>query len=71
MNVLITGGAGFIGQRVVSALLVCASLPDADGNESPITRIRVSDIVRADAMDFRADTDFRDLVKAFIEDDLQ
>jgi nucleoside-diphosphate-sugar epimerase len=47
VNVLITGGAGFIGQRVLAALLARGTLPDAHGHEQPITRIRVSDIVQA------------------------
>ena len=44
MNVLITGGTGFIGRRLVMALLERGTLPDAAGAEQPIARIRVSDI---------------------------
>ena len=46
MNVLITGGAGFIGQRLVGALIGRGTLPDATGNELPIERIRISDIAQ-------------------------
>jgi len=44
VNVLITGGTGFIGRRLVAALLARGTLPDAQGNEQPIERLRVSDV---------------------------
>ncbi len=46
MNVLITGGTGFIGRRLVAALLARGTLPDADGNEQAIARLRVSDVAK-------------------------
>ena len=44
MNVLITGGCGFLGQRLLRVLLARGSLPDATGRERDIARIRVSDV---------------------------
>lgn len=45
MNVLITGGTGFLGRRLLAALLERGSLPDASGNECSLSRIRISDVV--------------------------
>lgn len=44
MNVLITGGTGFIGRKLVAALLARGTLPGAGGEEQPIARLRVSDV---------------------------
>ena len=44
MDVLITGGTGFIGRRLVAALLSRGTLPGADGREQPIGKLVVSDI---------------------------
>ncbi len=46
MNVLITGGAGFLGRRLLAALLARGTLPDAGGAERPIGRVRVSDLAK-------------------------
>ena len=45
MKVLITGGAGFLGQRLARQLLLRGTLRDADGRESPIDRIVLADVV--------------------------
>ena len=44
MKVLITGGNGFLGRRLLNALLARGVLPDADGCEQPIERIRLNDV---------------------------
>ena len=49
MNVLITGGAGFLGRRLLAALLARGTLPDAGGVEQPIARLRVSDVAEPPA----------------------
>lgn len=47
MNVLITGAAGFLGQRLAAALLACPDLSASDGTRHPIDEIRLLDIAPA------------------------
>lgn len=47
MNVLITGGSGFLGQRLAGALLGRGVLRGAEGNERRIDRITLLDVAAA------------------------
>ena len=51
MRILITGGAGFLGRKLASALLARGTLPGADGASHPITRITLLDIAAAGGLD--------------------
>ncbi|MFM0737315.1 SDR family oxidoreductase [Paraburkholderia xenovorans] len=48
MKVLITGGAGFLGQRLARELLARGTLKDANGTPQTITELVLFDVVRAD-----------------------
>ena len=49
MKVLVTGGLGFLGRRVVDALLARGALCGADGKEHEIRRLVVSDLASGSA----------------------
>jgi len=51
MNILITGGAGFLGQRLARQLLARGSLTDVDGTDQTIERIVLLDVVAAQGFD--------------------
>jgi nucleoside-diphosphate-sugar epimerase len=47
MNVLITGGAGFLGQKLARALLARGTLSGADGKQQQIDKLVLADVVPA------------------------
>ncbi|HXR57314.1 MAG TPA: D-erythronate dehydrogenase [Casimicrobiaceae bacterium] len=47
MTVVITGAAGFLGQRLARKLLQCGTLATSDGRQAPIERLVLLDVVRA------------------------
>ncbi|MBC7431604.1 MAG: SDR family oxidoreductase [Rubritepida sp.] len=51
MNVVITGGAGFLGQRLARRLLQRGTLAGADGGQQRIERITLLDVVEATGFD--------------------
>jgi D-erythronate 2-dehydrogenase len=62
MKVLITGGAGFLGQRLARELLARGSLKDAGGRPQAITQLVLLDVVRAcDFGDSRVRTEVGDI----------
>jgi nucleoside-diphosphate-sugar epimerase len=64
MKVLITGGAGFLGQRLARELLARGSLKDAHGVPQAITELVLLDVVRAgDFGDSRVRTETGDIAE--------
>jgi len=68
MNIVITGGAGFLGSRLASALLARASLTDAEGRAAPIDRITLVDFAVAPHADPRVAAISGDLGDAAVLD---
>jgi len=64
MKVLITGGAGFLGQRLARELLARGSLKDSQGTPQPITELVLLDVVQAnDFGDRRVRTEVGDIAE--------
>jgi D-erythronate 2-dehydrogenase len=51
MNVVITGGAGFLGRRLAQGLLERGTLTTAEGRDEPIGRLTLVDVVEAPPLD--------------------
>jgi len=51
MNILVTGAAGFLGRRLIEALLLRGSLTDRAGTLQPITQIVAFDMVALQGID--------------------
>jgi nucleoside-diphosphate-sugar epimerase len=45
MQIVVTGAAGFLGQRLIRALLALGELTDGDGQRRPIERITAFDVI--------------------------
>jgi len=64
MNVLITGGAGFLGHKLCGALLRRGALSDAGGQLRPIQRIRLFDVVQIAPNDSRVESVVGDIANS-------
>ena len=51
MNIIITGGSGFLGRRLAGTLLERGRLRGADGREESIDRITLIDVAAAPGFD--------------------
>jgi nucleoside-diphosphate-sugar epimerase len=51
MHILITGGAGFLGRKLASALLARGAIAGPDGSTRPLTRLTLLDIAEGGAVD--------------------
>ncbi|WP_454874065.1 D-erythronate dehydrogenase [Paraburkholderia xenovorans] len=64
MKVLITGGAGFLGQRLARELLARGSLKDTQGTPQAITELVLLDVVKAnDSVDSRVRAEVGDIAE--------
>jgi nucleoside-diphosphate-sugar epimerase len=71
MKVLITGGAGFLGQRLARELLARGSLKDPQGTPQAITELVLLDVVRAaDSGDSRVRTEVGDIAERSVLDNV-
>lgn len=75
MHVVITGGAGFIGQKLARAILDRGALAGPDGAQHPVSRLVLFDAVAADDLDGRAEVVTGDIasvddVRGLIEGDV-
>ncbi len=51
MEIVVTGAAGFLGQRLIRALLARGTLAGPDGHQQPIGKIRAFDVVALQGID--------------------
>lgn len=70
MRVIITGGAGFIGQKLARTILDRGALAGPDGEDLPVSGLVLFDNVPADDLDGRAETLTGDIADAATVRDL-
>lgn len=65
MQIVVTGAAGFLGQRLIRTLLTLGQLTDGDGQQHPIDRIAAFDVIpMPDTGDARVQATIGDLSNA-------